>query len=395
MKNNYAKNIRILLISTLIIWIATYSAGIRDYYLDIAQHTPWALTITRSNLFEFMTNYVAYPLWHLFVRLFTEWFPYSPLNTAAGVTALFNCFALWSVMFVWNRLSKHTMEFGNVAFYSTILLFIGPLSLPSFNPFYYLGQGSGNVWHNPTNIAVKGFAVLCFFLIIYILESTKTDRELLWTYVILGALLLMSALAKPSFFQGIVPGLGLYFIFALIFKGFKKHIKRFILIAVSFIPSACVIGFQFFSSFFMRSNIAEGDGIGIEFGRVLHNWSPNLAISFLLAFAFPLAVLLLNFKTLIRQTSVQVVLFYELAAWAESTFLYEVGTRELHGNWLWGSYLSMFIVWMFFLIKYFDILHDEETTPIKKKVNCIIVLPLLFLQLLFGIAFWYSFSSFV
>ena len=145
-----------------------------------------------------------------------------------------------------------------------------------FNPFYYLGQGSPNIWHNPTNIAVKGFAVLCFGLVIYILESAKTDKELLWTYIILSVLLVLSALAKPSFFQGIVPGLGLYFIFALIAKGFKTQIKRFLLIALSFVPSACVIGFQFVCSFFIQGNIGEGNGIGIEFGRVLHNWSPHL-----------------------------------------------------------------------------------------------------------------------
>ena len=394
MKKDYAKNIRILLLATLVIWIATYAAASRDYYLDIQQHVGWALEINRSNIFDFMRNYIAYPLWHVCVRYLCNFFPYGPTNTASGATALFNCFALWAVIFVWSRLAGKKIDFGSISFYSTCLLFVGPLSYPAFNPFYYLGQGSPNIWHNPTNIAVKGFAVLCFGLVIYILESAKTDKELLWTYIILSVLLVFSALAKPSFFQGIVPGLGLYFIFALIAKGFKTQIKRFLLIALSFVPSACVIGFQFVCSFFIQGNIGEGNGIGIEFGRVLHNWSPHLGKSFLLAFAFPVAVLLINFKPLIKKTSIQVTMFYELAAWAESTFLYEIGERELHGNWLWGSYISMFIVWVVFTIHYFDILNDENVSVKRKRVNMIIGLPLLFLHLLFGISFWYSFSMF-
>ena len=396
MEKNYAKNTRAVLLSSIVVWILTYAAAFKDAYNDLHMHTIWAdkLNINGSNLIEFVTNYVSYPLWHICVRIFYKLFPSETASTAAGVTALFNCLALWGIIFIWYKLANKSTGLENISFYSTCLLIVGPLSFPRFNPRYYLGQGSGNVWHNPTNIAVKGFAVLCFALIVYILETGKTDRELRKTYILLSILLFLSALAKPSFFQGIVPGLGLYFIFVLIAKGFKQHIKRFSFIVLSFVPSACVIAFQFMTSFFQTGNISDGSGIGIEFGRVLHRWSPNLGISFLLAFAFPLAVLLLNFKNLISKTSVQVTIFYELAAWLEGSFLYEIGPRESHGNWLWGSDLSMFIVWIVFLIHYFDILNDDNVSEKHKKLNLIIGIPLLFLHLIFGIAFWYSYSMF-
>ena len=394
MKKDYLNNARILILATLIIWFASYSAASRDYYLDLKQHANWALNLNRHNLFEFMASYIAYPLWHILLRVIHEFNPYSNLVAGTVATALLNSFSLWSVIYIWNKVTNKPLSFGNIAFFSTCLLFVGPLYIPSYNPFYYLGQGSGNIWHNPTHIAVKGFAVLSFYFIIMILDSEKSDRELIKNYVILSIILTLSALAKPSFFQGIVPGLGLYFIFALITKGFRQHWKRFLFLAISFVPSACIIGFQFFCSFFLHGNVGEGTGIAIEFGRVLHNWSPNLGISFILAFAFPLVVLILNFKSLIRKTIIQVTIFYEFAAWAESAFLYEVGTRELHGNWLWGSYLSMFIVWMVFLIQYCDILHNDEVSAKRKRLNLIIGLPIFFMHLVQGIKFWYSFSTF-
>lgn len=59
-------------------------------------------------------------------------------------------------------------------------------------------------------------------------------------------------------------------------------------------------------------------------------------------------------------------LCYEFCAWAESALLYEAGERELDGNWLWGSYLSMFIVWMLFLFEYFNIISGDKAGAIKR-----------------------------
>lgn len=392
MKNEHVKILRAGLISTLIIWIATYTTAIKDIFSDVNCHAEWAMKLNDHNLFDFMTNYIAYPLWHILFNVIYRFFP-DLRQASASTTAFFNCLALWGVMFVWKKFSSNSLEFGYIAFYSTCLLFVGPLMLPVFSPNYYLGIGSGNVWHNPTNIAVKGMAILSFYIIVCILESTKTERELLKYYLTLAILLVFSVLAKPSFFQGIVPGLGLYFIFILLTKGFNSHIKRFLCIIVSFIPSACIIIFQFICSFFIQGSVGQGEGIGIEFGRVLHHWVPNLGGAFLLAFAFPIAVLVVNFRCLISKTSIQVALFYEFAAWLESVLLYEKGSRELHGNWLWGSYISMFMIWMVFLIEYIKLLSDEEVSEKRKKFNLCII-PLLFLHLLYGINFWYQYSSF-
>lgn len=380
------------MLSTLVIWIATYAAVMRDYSTDYASHNIWAICLTRDNFFEFTRTYISYPLWHILVNGLHKMFPTDTLSTAASVTALFNCFALWAIMYIWGKFSNTYVDFTDVSFWSVCLLFVGPLSLPVFSPYYYLGQGSGNVWHNPTNIAVKGFAVVCFFLIVHILESTKTEKELKREYVILSVLLVLSVLAKPSFFQGIVPGLGLYFVFVLVTKGWKLYIKRFLLIAMCFVPAMTIIAFQFVAAFL--NGTSGGIGVGIEFGRVLHEWTPNLGISLALAFSFPLAMLIMNGKTLIRKTPIQVVLFYEFAAWLESAFLYERGPREGHGNWLWGSFVSMFIVWIVFLIYYIDIINDDSISAEKKKLNILVGMPLLFLHLLFGIGHWYSYSMF-
>lgn len=394
MKDTHSGAIKAFLIASLIIWIATYCTASADIYLDIYKHANWAKEINLGNFTHFFVNFVSYPLWHIIVKILNRIFCFSLYSSAAGATALFNCFALWSVLFVWNRMGNKTMAPNDMAFWSVCLLFVGPLSAPWFNKEYYLGQGTGNIWHNPTNIAVKGFAILAFYIIVHLLKSTETKTKTTRYYIALSILLFLSALAKPSFLQGMIPGLGLYFILHLIGKGFKQNILHFFKIALCFVPATCLLFVQFLSSFFFETSIAEGNGIGIAFGYVLHAWSPNLLISFILAFAFPIFVFSFNYKTLCRKTSVQLVICYELMAWLESAFLYEIGPRSGDGNWLWGSYLSMFIVWMVALIHFWDIIQDDTTPPSKRHINLLVGISLFALHLLFGICFWYKLSIF-
>lgn len=354
------------MIGTLFIFTVTFSiaAVVGGDYIS---HREWAAELSWRNLPYFMQNYAAYPLWHFITKAIYRVFRFNLCDSAAIATALFNCFAYWSLLWVWDYFVKRPLSPWGKAFWGSCLMIVGPLYLPAFNPDYLLGQGSGNAWHNPTNIAVKGFTILCFALIVQLLDSRKSIREERKTYILLSILLFCSALAKPSFLQGMIPGLGLYFIIRLIRS--RKDFLKYCSIAGTFIPAAGLLLFQLTFSFFTDTAIHSKGGIGIEFGRCLKLFTPNLFISFLLAFAFPLFVLALDFRNLIKKTAVQAAICYELCAWAESAFLYEVGERERHGNWIWGSYLSMFIVWMLFAFEYFDLISDNTCSKAKRAIG--------------------------
>ncbi len=379
------KNIMYCFCGTLLLYIATYCAVAKGGELawDFPIHAEWALSLNRYTARDFLLHKTAYPLWHIVVKILYKW-GLNICGAAASATAMFNCCAYWCVGYVWSHYEKREGCNSNIWFWSLLLFFMGPIYAPACTYSYYLGQGTGNTYHNPTNIAVKGAAVLAFAICADIISDDKDIGRK--KYGVLSAVLLVSALAKPSFLQGMIPGLGLYFCITIWGKEWKERFWKYFVLATAFIPAVTVIFFQFFISFFGESS----EGIGISYGRILYNWTPNLFISFLLAFAFPITVLVIDFRRLYQDKSIRLLICYELCAWLESAFLYEKGAREAHGNWLWGSYISMFIVWMVSLIRFSRFACEGQVTGRQKTVVAI-GYAVFFLQVLCGIFYWYTF----
>ena len=378
----------IFLVCTICIFAATCLAVWGAYFerSDFLEHGKWALTITKDTLINFIKEYCSYPMWHIGVKILYTLTGVSQFTAVSLCTSIFNCIAFFAVIYIWRIIdSKATIVQRIIG--STCLMFIGPLYIPWASTLYYLGPGTGNIWHNPTHITVKFFAVMSFGIILFILQKQNDAKNCWKKYLLLSIMLLLSALAKPSFLQGMIPGLGLYFLFQIIFNAKRKrNIKKYLSIMMCFIPCAVVIIFQFMLAFFTDTTVNEGGGIGISFGKVLYKYTNSISISFLIALAFPIVMLLTNYRKLIRDTSVQLAICYEICAWLESCFLYEKGERCWHGNWFWGSYISLFIIWMVFFIKYVNLYREEKLVTNKWKI----ILPglVIILQLIFGFLFW-------
>lgn len=103
-----------------------------------------------------------------------------------------------------------------------------------------------------------------------------------------------------------IPGLGLYFILVLLFSGIKAHIVHFCCIMATFIPSVMLLAWQFISNFYRSTELykSEGEGIGFSFGAFLSIFSDNLFVSLMLALTFPLFVLVVDAKRLLKDISV-------------------------------------------------------------------------------------------
>ena len=381
--------IRPCFVGTFIIFLVTFAV----VYLslgtatgsDYAVHSNWAMQLG-YHLWSFMKNTISYPAWHFVTKALFKLFSFSEVGCAAIATALFNCFAYWCILYVWNFLARIPCQMKDRAFWGVVLLVVGPLWIPGINLNYYYGQGGGNVWHSPTHIAVKGLAIFCFVYIIRLLEEKEKINKR--QYILLSAALLASALAKPSFLQAMIPGLGLYFILVLIRDGWKKNIVRFVTVASAFIPSVCLLAVQFVQNFYSDTMIHEASGIGIEYGKFLHLFSPNLFYSFVMAFGFPLFVMAMDFKRLWKETPVQVAGCYGLCSWLEAAFLYEKGVRWDHGNWTWGYNLAQLVLWVLFTVRFFDLIREEGISRRKRNLCLFVGMPLLFLHLFFGFVWW-------
>ena len=393
------KNLEQCFLGIIMIYIITYLAVVSNIELciDFGTHASWSIQLFSGELSisDFLINKSAYPLWHIVTGVVHKFVGLNETEATATVTAFFNCFTYLGVNAVWIYYERECKQKSNTWLWSFLLMIMGPLYVPRYTQYYYLGQGTGNIWHNPTNIAVKGIAVLAFMVIGLLLQRAGRNRK--W-YLFLAVLLVLSALAKPSFLQGIIPGVGLYMLIKCIYELYQEKRKNhFVLecknclkIILAFVPAVCVVAFQFYVSFFGGE---AGDGIGISYGYVLHQFSVNLFYSFLFAFIFPLTVLLIDFKNVIKDIFFQIACCYELCAWLESALIFEKGARAAHGNWLWASYLSMFIVWMVSMMRFCRYINRQEEFSYKKAIGICLGGGAFILQVLCGFFYWYNIAT--
>ena len=379
-----------LIMGFIVVFLMTYGVVLAIYYVegnDYHTHAAWAQEISLNNILEFYKNKISYPIWHVMVRFCTALMKIEASSAVAIITALLNSIAYLSVVAVY-RIWSYDKFKSEFIFWITALFIVGPLYAPWFNKRYYLGQTIPNAWHNPTNIAVKGFAILTFGLLVYVLKSEKKRK---YSSFLITAIALFSAFAKPSFLQGMIPGIGIFIILRLCIERKEFDFLKYFKICLCFVPALVVLYMQTMTTFY-NQNYMRQSTIAVGWGKVLHNWTPNLFVSFFLSFAFPLFVLLVNFRKLIHKKEIQLLLCYEIAAWLEGALLYETGEKLMHGNFIWASMTSGFVVWMTMLYYYVEMIYGEleGDVGIRKRSIRLIGGGLFTMHLLFGIFYWWQ-----
>lgn len=322
---------------TCFVVVAIYNKGGDDYvwHFDLA---------SEFSLDGFLQYYIGctYPLWHISAKIVSSILPFSDAVSAGLTTATFSL-ASFIVAIKWMQKECMPKEKVSLVSLMTFLLFVlGPLYVPQFNVRYYLGQGTPNTWHNPTNLAVRPFAILAFILIVKLIRDYKksTDfnkKELL----ALSITLAISVLAKPSCIIMLVPGLGLYMIITILKD--KKLLNLYVRIIFAFVPAVILLFAQYLIIF---ASGQRGNSIGIGWCDVLHLYTSNIFVSMLLALAFPLYIFIVDYKESLRDVSVGLALCCLVSGWLEAVLLFEDGDQFYTGNFLWGYYLAMFFVWM-------------------------------------------------
>ncbi len=177
---------------------------------DISIHAAWASEGTFTNLKSFV-HHAAHPLWHMLVSALM--LTGLSLNvSAAAVTAIWKAAETWLLIELSARLIGRRGWMA--ALCGLMLSLVSAILIPWLNPTVYLGAGSPNTWHSPTQIAV-----LVTMLLIVPLVSDKVtvlrERQALqgakanitWREAaVLAVLLGVSLLAKPTFMQAFFTG---------------------------------------------------------------------------------------------------------------------------------------------------------------------------------------------
>ena len=318
---------------------------------DISIHATWAAEGDFRDLTSFV-HHGIHPLWHVIVSILLHLGVSLPFASAL-VTALSKVF----VAYVTHRLLTVALH-GKlsrtaITLMTSVLMLVSCVCIPSYNPTVYLGVGTPNTWHSCTQMLALAFMVICVPYTAWCYDTFEErlakDGEftiLPWKQaVLLGTLLFMSLLAKPSFMQAFLPACCLYFLVQWIRH--PKNSRYFLQVLLCVMPAILFMIFQYL--FYFADTFFQQDA-----GMVLElSWSKALStgIRVIMMMAFPLYTLVVCRRQK-ADTSFVITLLFTLVAIAEMLFLGEDGIRAQDGNFGWGMMGASLMLWIICTIRF-------------------------------------------
>lgn len=350
--------------------------------LDYGAHTNLAVSFDFSKLVDSL-NENSYPLWHIFVKLFSLLLPVPHKYCAALTSALFVLLTYRVTEKLIRELASNSFAKSFAPLFAAALTFVQPIYIPWFNKEQVFGQGSPNVFYNPTTIAAKPFAILCVYLLLKLWEKRKANEISVTDYVRLAVFALLSVVAKPSAIQVILPTLSIFLLCYLVYskgKAFMFCLKT----ALAWLPALSWMAVVFYLSFVSQST-SDGNSIALSFFNVWSVYSPCIPVSILLAALFPLAVFAVfgrNGTDLGKQGTLFGAVCL-LMGILEYGLIMETGDRMLHGNFSWGYIIGLGVFWTFATGHLLELKGQS-----RKKPLWIILTALFAVHLVFGIYYF-------
>jgi len=178
-----------------------------------------------------------------------------------------------------------------------VIMLVAPVYIFSL-PRMFLGYAAGNRFDSPTYIMAKPFIVLTVFALTNNLFSRWRWTNALW----MAGFILCATLAKPNFTISFLPAVGIVLLVFYLRKW--KEINWFYVIFAFGLTSLVVIAGQFAINY----GDARGDRVIIaplEAITYLTGSTGNLVLFLFMSLLFPLAVLILYWKTAKKDLALQ------------------------------------------------------------------------------------------
>jgi hypothetical protein len=266
---------------------------------------------------------------------------------------------------------------------SFALIMVMAVYVPFFSHNVYLGQWSPNIWHSPTMFLLKPFAIIAALLMgVYL---TKTELKNKGQYITLSLCLALSAFAKPSFVFSFFPAIG---IFILLYR--RTNIKVYKQVFFIVLPTLLVLVWQYFSTYFadITTTTDLKDKIVLTFFGVTKLYSPNVFISLILAIAFPLAVVCVDFKNAIKNKILILMWLNAFVAYLQSSFLAEEFKFE-QAAFSFGYSISLTILFIYSLVHFLQFVTERKQAGYF-KLKSILVWSIFGLHFVAGVYYYYN-----
>lgn len=317
---------------------------------DISIHATWASEGDFRDLTTFVSH-GAHPMWHVLVSILLHLGVALPAASAL-ITALSKVFIAWVTHRLMTVALHKQLSRTAITLLTGVLMLVSCLCIPTYNPTVYLGVGTPNTWHSCTQLMAMAFMLVCVpytgwcydcFAQRRLLDGQET--RLPWMQpIVLGVLLFLSLLAKPTFMQAFLPAACLYFLYQWIRH--PHNSRYFVQIILCVLPAVLFMIFQYLYYFgiivpWQSSMVLEYDS-----GKAL-----NVLVRVVLLMAFPIYTLLLCRRQKADTTFV-LTLVFNLVAILEMLILGEDGRRAADGNFGWGMMGASLMMWVVCMIRF-------------------------------------------
>ena len=354
-----------------LLWLL-FSAALCRLYLHQSTSAMYDIPLWESDMKPYILEmlgiedgiFLPYPvlfklgaLFHLFLS--------ETAAMAAAVTVLHALAILTAYYFIRKAvLSENSSLLRELAAAAlTVALFLVSMLFDPRKMMYpiYVGVETPNPFHNATSVAAKPFALATFFTFCALMERKDGPIEIKEA-VAFALSLLLCVMAKPSYPLVFLTAAGLTEAVRLIRYRFKNY-KEALTLLLCVLPSLLVMLYQN-----SAMQVAGSGGLGFGLGTVWKHYSDNIPLAVLKVTAFPLAVLIFNFRKLRENFAYRFAWFQFLAGFAENYFLYEKGERMLDGNFGWGYQYGIF----FLFIESAIVLMNSDNIKMKKAVQWLV-----------------------
>ena len=305
-------------------------------FTDFGSHIAVALSLPGE------TTHISYPLFHAAFRLVKILLPGLD-NSDVAVLAILS-FLLPQSLIVFSLLSS-----GAARPHPQFLIVMVSLGLTILSPItiwthkLMLGYVNPIVYHNPTILALRLFAIPMSVLLLRVFNREKfrgNSRLRIYTVLLCASVLLLTTLAKPSYTIALIPGCCLFAAWQTLRR---KEVDWLVLVLGICVPGTLMLGLQYLLTYV---GYTSDSSVSIGFLTVMSHWIPKwrVPIQLLLSLVFPISVYILYF----REARKNLYLNLSWTIFGVSTimtyFLYETGSRIDHGNFIWNSYITVFVL---------------------------------------------------
>ncbi len=374
----------IIIFSPIFYFLCCVKPGINDYQLHIAA----ARNIADGNISSAPPHFffqAALLLFHYALFL-----PYREATFAIMIIAQSFCVAV--VYHVLSRKYSENFHYLVLIFISLSIVSVHALTFLFFDDHLMLrGYFTGAIYHNPTFILIRPVALLATVGVVSFFQSRQEENKI--NTSLMAALIILSAIIKPNYLIVLLPALALL---AALYIILKKAVRLRSIITAVLIPAVVILILQFVWTYHFKDEASpETSHVIIApfivFPAPLH----SLIYKLLLSITFPLFLLVLYFKRVVNNKSLQLAWLMFIVSLFYSYLLAEDGPRLQHGNFVWGTHISTFLLFFFSVVFLLQLSVEKGISGLEnlwknRKIT--------FLYLVYGLhlacGIWYFISKF-